>query len=228
MKKKEKSHKVELPQVKLFLEDLEAIEDVFNKDCDKYKIETEDYEYNTIEELKKNERGKLDSIRIFSSKPLIEFSLQKKSAEIFCGKDDTISIGISSKIEKIIGKRVATSKLFSSQKIPQAIFLMIISISLTLFLLYKIIPDFKKISDNYFNEESYFNILNILAVALVILAFFQKYVSERKHSKIYLEYKSHHKNFLTRNKDQIILSIISALLGAIFGIIGTILVFWVT
>lgn len=54
MKKLPQSIFILLPPVRLFVEDIELIEEIYKINCKSYKIRTEEYEIDCLEELKES------------------------------------------------------------------------------------------------------------------------------------------------------------------------------
>ena len=73
-------------------------------------------------------------------------------------------------------------------------------------------------------SRPYLLILAVLAVLMLSWLLWAVSVRLRRHSVIALVYKSSETSFFKRNKDSLILAAISAILGGVLGVAGTILI----
>lgn len=83
IKKIEKSINIELPPIKIFLEDIKAIEEILKDNCESFKIETKDYQLDSCDEFQQISETKLNYIKISSSQPFISIELEENIADIY-------------------------------------------------------------------------------------------------------------------------------------------------
>ena len=214
MKRKEKPSSVEIPPVRLFLEDLEEIEEVYKKYCKELKIETEDFEFDSVEELKNIGKDKLNSLSFNSHDPYISVNFSPSNARIYSSEPDPKSVGIVAILKNILDKRLTPLRHLISKWV-------LIILNILLFISVMAFLILKDLNEN----------MNIIAI--IPLSFFIFWIlwmmwgwrfDIKKHSVIYLKNRSSKKNFFSRKKDDIILAIISS----IFGCLLTLLVIYLT
>ncbi|MGJ5632048.1 hypothetical protein [Nostoc sp. CALU 1950] len=109
MKKLPKQISVSLPSVSLYLKDIELIEEIFKSNCKSYTIVTEEYEFESVEELKQLESLDFDEIRFKSQDPRVSLNISSLSTSSFISEDNAISTGILTKIKEILEPRVVPS-----------------------------------------------------------------------------------------------------------------------
>ncbi|PHM09460.1 hypothetical protein [Nostoc sp. 'Peltigera malacea cyanobiont' DB3992] len=109
MKKLPKRISVSLSSVLLYLQDIELIEEVFKNNCKSYKIVTEEYEVDSIEELKQLGTLEFEKIGFQSQEPQVSLDILFSSTRIFCYEDNVVSTGIVSKLVEILEPRSVPS-----------------------------------------------------------------------------------------------------------------------
>ena len=210
LKKVTKSISIKIPPIRLFLEDVAAIEEVYKDYCKGYKIITDEYELDCTEDLRKIEKDKLGQLCFKSSEPYIVVDFYPNRARIYSSDSSIISTGIVSKIRAILAKRTTPLRYFTSIRLVA-----VVGVALALSWQF-----FGKILSNT-NE---LRIIALTVLGIWICWFACAATFENKHySLIYLKTKSSQKNFFLRNKDQVLLAIFSAFIGAAM----TVLVLWV-
>ena len=106
MKKLEKSISIKIPPVRLFLEDVKAIEEVYKEHFETYEIRTNEFKLDSVEELKDIGKDKLSDLSFSSVDPYAHVKLSEYTAEIYSPRDDVKSTGIIAKLKNILAKRV--------------------------------------------------------------------------------------------------------------------------
>lgn len=206
MKKKSKNYSQNFKMPHLFREDLEEIENVLKElTIREYKVETKDFEYKTVQEIPIS-NDPVNDFHIHAYDPYISLDLNNFSARIYASDDDIKTIGIVKKITDIISKRERKSLWYLS------------NLSTWLAPIFFIVPpqiwaklDEKKIQPN----KIWLVILAIVFVLSVIWWTIGYLASLKKYSLIEFTYKKNKTNFLTRNKDQIVVGIIVAIISII-------------
>jgi hypothetical protein len=209
MKKVPKSLSKNYLPVKLYLDDLENIEDIL-KATDSYSLRTDDYQYESVNELVTN--VKTDRLRQLDIGTLgVSINLGKISAAVHVSSNAANNAGTFYELDQILSRRTRLGKW--SYSFPFMFILIPIVALLTsfLFLLHLSLRLNLAISI----------VLYVLAAAWMVWIY---YVRIARHSLIILVHKGTQKGFFERNKDNLILVIISGLLGAILGVAGTLTV----
>lgn len=204
MKKKIQTFKKDLKMPKVWREDLEAIEEIIIKElsAEKYMIETDEYEYNTVNKIPKDTKTTAE-LRIQTYRPYITINFSQYSASIYSGDDDLKTKGAVSKILEILS-RSERPLLFWFQRFSM-------TIAPILFVLFFKI--FETISET---KTILFWITSGILIAIVICCIVSFYISTNKFSCVQFIYKKERLNFFRRNQDQIVLLIFGAIIGAIF------------
>ncbi|WP_375477134.1 hypothetical protein [uncultured Nostoc sp.] len=109
MKKLPKHISESLSPVSLYLKDIELIEEIFKINCKSYTILTEEYELDSLEELKQLENLEFYKIRFQSQEPRVSLDISSLSTSIFISEDNAISTGILTKLKKILEPRIVPS-----------------------------------------------------------------------------------------------------------------------
>lgn len=205
--KKSKSKKYEV--LRLYKDDLEKIDTIFKENYKDYEIIVDEYKLDNISEISKIKKRETTDFSISAYPPYISLDISKKSAKLYISDEDDLKLcGIFSKIDNILRKRIS---LFSVFTIPWIFY----PVQIILLIILWVVP-IKR-----FNiPKSFMLSFFIFVVIWNFGAFWFKLI---KHSLIYLLEDSHSKlNFFQRNKDKVIISIISAIIG----IGGTIVANW--
>lgn len=201
MEKIPQSLSKEFLPLKLYVEDLEAIEAVL-KDLlsEEIRIETGEFSFNNIEELAAHfDNHWLTELKITTYRPYyiyIEFT--KMWARVYCASDDTQASGAFYKIQNILNNGLRKPSLAYSYYSIFAINILVASVV---------------------SFTSHLKLAAVLMVAPIwyIWAAWVLYIRMRRHSYLVITRQSHISSFWHRNKDQIIVGI----LIAVMSIIGT-------
>lgn len=187
----------------LYREDLEAIEMIIKDELKprEYKFETKDYEFDNIGTIPKDIESSVD-FHIQTYNPYISIDFNRFSASVYANDDDLNTIGALTKIIEILSKK-ERKLLYWSQKFAWvAPMLLIVPIST--------LGKIKSTSPWFLLGFS------IPAVILWIVSF---YLSVYKFSRINFTSYKDSPSFLKRNRDQIILLIIGAIIGGIITVL---------
>lgn len=214
-KKKSKQIELKLLDVKLYLEDLYEVLDLFKKE--KFEVEISDLEayYDSLEDLKKH-KGVNPKIIFFKgvkkndSNRIIKVGLSGSMAVITAKKEE--DFGVALRLEHILKKRERTEFDRLYQR-PILIFIIIVLSILTIFTVY--FPD--KVEDS---DEA----LKILGggTAFFTLTFLISLLDPRSSSNIELDYR-HERSFVKNNSGKIVVALFSVgvtlLLSYFFGLL---------
>lgn len=209
MEKLKKHISKEYLPVKIYIDDLEKIVAVLDDNSIKYSIETDFYKYDNLTELIKYSTDKAHkNLKIQTSNPYMTIEFHKMWAKIYVSVDDMLTTGLFHKIDEIINQSRRLIPFFYSYY-----FVWIVNILLPIE--NALINRDGKLFHEYIDTTLY--ILWILWLARTT------YIRLVKHSSIQLIKKEHVSSFFQRKRDDLILALLSALVGAILGVIGTIL-----
>lgn len=194
MEKITKSISKEYAPVVVYLDDLEAIENVLLEKSTHIEIKTEDYKYSSIKELSEKSKNKrIQKLHIESTNPYLNIEFDKLWTRVYCSLDSLEAAGIFWKLDQIIKGTRRLGKLsffykFSALWIINGI-MVLVSKFLSL------------------------NLIIAQSVSVLLLAFtlWILYINLTRHSEIVLIYKSSKITFWNKNKDAIIVNLITAL-----------------
>jgi hypothetical protein len=206
-----KSINKNLPRSRLFLADLRSIYDILKKHYENVIIQTSDYEISDFDQLKKIGSSEIHNMTFdcyvansWSSKIRIYF--RKNFATIQMDEDTTLNRGILTEIEAVIDKR----KQRITSILTNTNFLLCFSLILigTLFWLMSI--------------DAAILVLCLAFLLFTNFAYFY-WLQENNYSVIALYERRERPSFLKRNKDRIIVAIISSVITAFLTYIATML-----
>lgn len=192
MKKREQSLSQDFKPMKLYYEDLEELYDIFKEHSGEVKVDADTYELDSIEEILKIKKDNFTDLKIYAHNPYISLDFSKNAIRLYISDDTPFQRGLFEKLKRLLKQkeRYFISSLFSYY--AYVLFLVVMS---TL----------------SFWENSYITYtVGILAVSLYII---QGIYTFKWHSIIIPIHKSSKPSFFQRNKDQMITSIISAVIG---------------
>ncbi|GAH84133.1 unnamed protein product, partial [marine sediment metagenome] len=174
-----------------------------------YETIVDEYRLETISDISKIKKSKTTNFSINAHSPHISLDISKNSASLYISNEDDLKLlGMFSKIDGIISKRISLLSVFTIPWIQYPV-------QLILWIIFWKLP-----IERFTIPESLFKASFLILIAIWILGGF--WFNLRKYGLIYLS-DSHSKlNFFQRNKDKIILLII----GAILGIGGTVVANW--
>ena len=206
MEKKTPSRSETLKPVKLYLDDLEQIVSILKAESSEVKIETDEYKYESLEELVGSKKETIYKLKLICGKwPHVDLNLNSYSVELFISEDEPKLRGVFEKIKEILVKRERIYRRFVSFR-----WAMIFSLAPGIIFLGKVV--FFPSAPTPFSFLWFFIILSLIINLWLRL-------ERDKYSIIVLKHKIDQESFLKRNKDQVWLLIF----GAVFGIVGTVL-----
>lgn len=200
MKKKKRNFRKTISKIKnVYLDDIEYILDVLKTKVSKVTLTVDDYELESIEEIKDWKKGKPRNIEFNgsagTSSSWFYFSLDinENGIALYSSNDDADSLGMFEKIKshfenrrRLIGVSDGTMKLL--------IFLAFL------------------FSINAVVDKKYYVFLALITSAIL---FFLILKMDLFNTKIIFKYKGDDLSFWQRNAEKIFLSAISAILGAV-------------
>lgn len=237
MKKIEKHITKNYSAVRFYLEDLRELESIFKNNFDKYTIQDGEYEYKDLDELIDQGKSTIDHVK-FSGEDKISDSKRTLGNMTFSGEDEIFdSIWYDTKLELNIDKNSSTLYSFNVDDKVEGIIARVEKIinnksrvkprfinytNVSKFVLsYSLIGSIIILATGkeiFKNGNSIYKINPIISfpiVGILLLILLYSFVSLGKKSIIKLMFKNQEHSFVRRNKDQLLLSIISAIIGGI-------------
>ena len=203
MRKKINSYIYRFKMPHLFRDDLEKIEDTIKElNPREYRLESNNFEYEKIEELPKND-AILNEFYIRTYSPYITINFKQDDANIYASCDDIKTVGAIKKTIDIVSARERKNLYRFLKSLFLVEILCVASASLILI---------KNEIEFSINRALIMCIFLIIAASLIFLP--RKYF-QHQFSIIEFSYKKNKFSFLKRNKEQIMLAFISAIIGAV-------------
>ena len=192
--------------VKLYIDDIKKIVNVFTDADLKVELVTLKARYESIEELVQNEDERIYDLEIKCYDPSISIMLEKNKILIFIEDDDLKSRGAFEKIKRIlIEKRRRFWKILSSPLING----ILMGFSILLFSTILI----NGIKNNYVNMYMF---IPLAAFICIIINYdYNIKIDSKRYSLIIL--KKREESFFKRKKDDLLMAIITAVFGFIVG-----------
>lgn len=206
MERIDKRNSKSYPPLILYIEELKEIIGVFKESSECPKIKSGDYKYESMDELIANCKGQcINDLDNSIYNPLISLTLTNKYASLSCHSSKPAPMGLFHNIDKILTKAVIP---FHAAFHHYTVFALMMPISAMM---------------------AYFFFTNIplgifIAAALIYYWYFSFRLDEKRHSRIWIKHRSETGGFLKRNKDQLIVALIAAVVGGAIGVVGTLLV----
>jgi len=202
MKKKPHNLSQHYKMPHMFRDDLEYIESIIKSQSPtEYKLESKDYEYKSIKEIPQDEIINNFHIQVYD--PYLSLDFKENSANIYASDDNIKITGVVKKISDIISKRERKLLWYlstSSTWFAPGIFLIAIQL-------------LTKISEKGINiNRNWIIIIYLILILLVIWWIIGFNSSIKKFSVIEFSYRKNKSNFFIRNKDQIIVGTIVAVI----------------
>ncbi|MBD2730493.1 hypothetical protein H6G96_30300 [Nostoc sp. FACHB-892] len=191
-----KSIFIYLLPVKLLIEDMELIEKVYKDNCQAFTILTQEYELDSIEEIKQLDNKRYTFIEITSRNPYIHLILSSDNTEIYSFEDDVNSTGIVTKLKDILISR-RSPFIYSAST-----WSFIIQICITI-LAFLSLPNLLLI-----NETTKYTILCLELILFLIQIFFLKF-GTKKFPVVYVKNKTDKTSFLLEHKNSFITGVIA-------------------
>ena len=208
MEKVKKSLRKHYPILRLYKSDLEKIFNLFKDNYPEIKIVADGFKLDDFSELSKINKQEIVDFKISADDPedflgnsiSVEFS--KDSTTIYLSDEDDIKLrGLAAQIGDILSDRKSYLRFFATFWAPFLSFLILETLI------------------GFLIKESValIQLLTVLLVAMLLV--WGSRLDTKKHSLIYLYDDSSASSFLKRNKDKILLSAISALMGGIITLV---------
>jgi len=183
---------------KLYLNDLEHIYDILRKNTKRVDIYTSDYKVEDVKQLTELEIE--EEHRLVFDCPEIDISIEllPNGIELFSGSDSVNNSGILVKIEEVIKKRRVPFGGFLVSIWPYIITVCLIIISIVI----------------YGSNDYFIWFFLAFAVIIIIAYIFMARFNSNSFSTVKLISKKEESSFWKRNKDQILVAIIAAIISS--------------
>ena len=208
-----KSQRINFKPVKIYLDDVEIIYNILQEISEDISIETDEYAIKDIKQLSRLNKERITMLRFKVLEPFITLDLTPHEAQLYISGDDLVSVGVFEKLKKAVARRQRFSTLSF-----RYIWLIALPVS---FLLSQVILSLGR--KDYTTAW-----LSFAGFAIGILWYlYNAYQDMNRHSLIILKYRRDTPSFWRRNADNIKVELISgtfgAILGAVLGVIATLL-----
>lgn len=208
MKQISKSIRKDFKMPLIYLDDLEAIEEVLKGNSVRdFKIKTSDFEYDSVSEINSNQKH-TNELSISARDPYISVDFNKYSTYLYASESETKTVGIVTKIAEIIKKRERKLRWFSAK----------ISVWLAGPLFVIAFGILVKVREKGVEEVRWIGPV-ILALIIIWWALDYRH-SLHLFSDIAFIRRDEQKSFFVRKKDEIILVIITVILTSVLTIIA--------
>lgn len=185
------------PIMRLYKSDLEKIFNLFKDQFPKLEIVADGFKLNDFSELSKINKQEIVEFKITGRDPYLQLDFSRYSASIYLSDEDDIKLrGLADKIGDILSDRKSYLRFFANPWSPNLLTLIWI-----IFV--------------YLSKTPFVFSLPVFLLFVCLWLFWGFRIDTQKHSLIYLYDHSSASNFLKRNKDNILLSVLSALIGGI-------------
>jgi hypothetical protein len=187
--------------VRLYLDDLQEIVGFLEEPCDRVEIQTGDKVLDSLDELQSLKKEVLHKLKISGWAPYISVDMSPNQIWLYIAEDTPESRGLFEKIKTVLVRcqRPLSGLFHSSSLVGLAWPLTIWGVVLGL-----------KVDSVFL--ASMFGVLFLLTIAWAICGFRDW---TRRFTAVVPKHRVDSPGFLKRNKDKILLSIISALIGAL-------------
>lgn len=203
MKKLSQSISVFLFPVQLFIEDMELLEKVYKENCESCTIRTEEYELESIEELKKLDIKTFSWVEFNSQNPYISLVISSVHTMIYSSEHDVKSTGIITKLKDILTSR-RSPFIYSVSTWSWIIG------GCTIILMFLSFQNFI-----LSNTTVSYTVLGLELLSLIVQAFLLKF-GNAKFSVVYLKSKNDKSNFFIEHKNLFIAGVITLIVQLLF------------
>jgi hypothetical protein len=207
MKKLDQSISVEYPPLKLYRDDLEKIEDILKDSLHEVEIVVGELQFDSIDELAAHfSHGRIRSLKLGSKSPYTTIELAKMWSRLYVGSSEDVALARFHRLDEIL--RAARRSCWRLYNLFFVMILMPVGLGASPFIF--------KLS------ETAAIVIGATSVAWLVWV---TYVHLRRHSTIWLSHRGAI-SFWARKKDDLVLTAVKVVAGAVLGAAGTLLVQW--
>ncbi len=214
------------PVLRLFKDDLEEIVNLFKRHFTEIEIVADKYQLTDFSELDKIPKQKITYFLVkhhhhyreeepYRSE-LLELELTPDRVWIYLSNAaDTYLLGVASQIDMILSRKKCIQGFFSSPRIYfPGIFILFVLSNILNFLPWKF-------SDHSLQSILFVSISSIPLVLNIVWFIWLWYTINKKHTLVYLINSTSRTNFLSRNRDQIILALTVGIISTVIASVLT-------
>jgi len=189
------------PQVKLYLDDVEEIVKILKEISNEIEIKTEEYAFSDVSELTKTYAEDFTNLEIGSRNPYINIAFRRYRLSVYASEQTLAILGAIQKIKDLLRKRKR------SWILRRYYLVILIDTTLTLILA-------RGVTSWFSVAPLPIDLLNGIVVVLNFSLIWKSY--KIPHSLIIPQRRLERISFWKRNRDQILVGIICAILGGLF------------
>ena len=184
MKKKVQAVSVDLPPIRIYLDELRMIETELKENCESYFIEVDEseYDFESVDELLTSRKNKVSDISLITRKPDIKIRLAKHFANLHGAENNIITMGLIEKLKSVLEAKQSIFYKFLLWKKSRIFFFSILVVLIgaeAIFLPYQF--DVK------------FNIADLTFLLVVFVSLFQSFLFPH-YSVVYLSERNTHQS----------------------------------
>lgn len=189
-----------IPPVCLYQEDLSAISAALAQDDGKLAIETDEFEYDSLDELLSNLGDPLNGLSLKRKAPYISVDFDSRGGVwLYASNDDLVSRGIFAEIQELLVSKRRQSYFMLRRIVDASSWVGAAGIGAFLVA-------------GHWREAMLSSLLPLLSIAFIFV---------KPRSIINRTSRAQRKNFWQRNSDQIVVALISAVAGSILTLAAT-------
>ncbi|WP_291122310.1 hypothetical protein [Flavobacterium sp. UBA6046] len=213
MEKLNKSNSKYYDAPTLYLDDLRRIEEILKSSTTDYSLETGDYNFVDIDELLQQRDGDtLTDIEFKSRKPYISINFNKSNSRLYCGDNETTTLGIFHKVDELLSSTVYKRSILFSYLVYFIILIAYFIILIAYF-----------IGQTLFSINAVLSIFLLLVFVIYAITFMYLNINKKKTEVHLYKRQNRRENFFKRNGDAIWVAIIAVILGVVLTIVAGLL-----
>ncbi|MBS1138845.1 MAG: hypothetical protein H6R13_298 [Proteobacteria bacterium] len=192
-----------IPPVCLYQEELSAISVALAQDSGKLRIKTDEFEYDSLDELFSNFGDSLNGLSLKREAPYISVDFDSRGGVwLYASHDDLISRGVFAQIQELLESKRRHSYFILRRFVELSGWIGTAGIGAFL-------------AAGHWREALLSSFLPLLSIAFIFI---------KPRSILNRTSRAQTKNFWQRNSDQIVVALISAVAGSILTLVATALV----
>ncbi|MBL1243263.1 MAG: hypothetical protein COA39_002515 [Sulfurimonas sp.] len=192
MKRREQSLSKSFKPMKIYYDDIEELYSIFKEHPEEVKIEADEFELDNLKEILKIKKDYFTNLKIYAHRPYVSLDFSKSDIRLYISDDSPLQRGLYEKLNTVLQPK---ERIFLSN-----------IIKFIDYMLSPIIFGLSFLIDNIILRT----IIQLGSAIWWILGFIYNF---KLTSKIIPFRKLERPNFFQRNKDQMITSIVSAIIG---------------
>jgi len=208
MQKLEKPISKHLPPVKIYLEDVQELYDLLAKSCKEVKMETDEWVFSDCERLQDLGVEEIHYLELQGEEPNILLCFSHREALIHIEEDSTLNRGIFSQLEDTLRRCYRkVARVFAGTNTTLALLIVLVVVTLS---------SLEAARDLV--GQALVGILAFIFGAIIYWLHFR--FSTKAYSTVVLSKRRERQNFFVKNKDQILVGIITAVVSVALTILA--------